>query len=197
MKRLLFMASVALSIGISCTKEIEETPLTLEEQTLATKLVGDVQGEFEQGSLLVKVDEALAADLVESSVALTLADAQVTFSPALPIRPKNMDVARKYGLDRWFVMSFDEAEPVEKMAKAVAQNPSVLSLQYNSFLKPVISDKVIDFDLSRLVTKAADQSADSPYPFDDEYNMHQWNLINTGDKIRVDTRTREYYERIK
>ena len=48
MKRLLFMASVALSIGISCTKEIEETPLTLEEQTLATKLVGDVQGEFEQ-----------------------------------------------------------------------------------------------------------------------------------------------------
>ena len=169
MKRLLFMASVALSIGISCTKEIEETPLTLEEQTLATKLVGDVQGEFEQGSLLVKVDEALAADLVESSVALTLADAQVTFSPALPIRPKNMDVARKYGLDRWFVMSFDEAEPVEKMAKAVAQNPSVLSVQYNSFLKPVISDKVIDFDVSRLVTKAADQSADSPYPFDDEY----------------------------
>lgn len=64
MKRLLFMASVALSIGISCTKEIEETPLTLEEQTLATKLVGDVQGEFEPGSLLVKVDEALAADLV-------------------------------------------------------------------------------------------------------------------------------------
>ena len=182
MKRLLFMASVALSIGISCTKEIEETPLTLEEQTLATKLVGDVQGEFEPGSLLVKVDEALAADLVESSVALTLADAQVTFSPALPIRPKNMDVARKYGLDRWFVMSFDEAEPVEKMAKAVAQNPSVLSVQYNSFLKPVISDKVIDFDVSRLVTKAADQSADSPYPFDDEYNMHQWNLINTGDK---------------
>ena len=64
MKRLIFMTAAALCVGISCTKEIEDRPLTLEEQTLETKLVGDVQGEFEQGSLLVKVDEALAADLL-------------------------------------------------------------------------------------------------------------------------------------
>ena len=182
MKRLLFMAAVVLCAGISCTKEIEETPLTLEEQTLMTKMVGDVQGEFEQGSLLVKVDEALASDLASGSVVLTLADAQVTFSPALPIRPKNMDVARKYGLDRWFVMSFDEAQPVEKMAKAVAQNPSVVSVQYNSFLEPVVSDKVVSFDASQMVRRSTMESHVSPYPFDDEYNGLQWNLINTGNK---------------
>lgn len=182
MKRLLFMAAVVLCAGISCTKGIEETPLTLEEQTLMTKMVGDVQGEFEQGSLLVKVDEALASDLASGSVVLTLADAQVTFSPALPIRPKNMDVARKYGLDRWFVMSFDEAQPVEKMAKAVAQNPSVVSVQYNSFLEPVVSDKVVSFDASQMVRRSTMESHVSPYPFDDEYNGLQWNLINTGNK---------------
>lgn len=176
------MAAVVLCAGISCTKEIEETPLTLEEQTLMTKMVGDVQGEFEQGSLLVKVDEALASDLASGSVVLTLADAQVTFSPALPIRPKNMDVARKYGLDRWFVMSFDEAQPVEKMAKAVAQNPSVVSVQYNSFLEPVVSDKVVSFDASQMVRRSTMESHVSPYPFDDEYNGLQWNLINTGNK---------------
>ena len=176
------MAAVVLCAGISCTKEIEETPLTLEEQTLMTKMVGDVQGEFEQGSLLVKVDEALASDLASGSVVLTLADAQVNFSPALPIRPKNMDVARKYGLDRWFVMSFDEAQPVEKMAKAVAQNPSVVSVQYNSFLEPVVSDKVVSFDASQMVRRSTMESHVSPYPFDDEYNGLQWNLINTGNK---------------
>ena len=182
MKRFLFMAAVVLCAGISCTKEIEDSPLTLEEQTLMTKIVGDVQGEFEQGSLLVKVDEALAADLASGSVALTLADAQVTFSPALPVRPKNMEVARKYGLDRWFVMSFDEAQPVEKMAKAVAQNPSVVSVQYNSFLEPVVSDKVVSFDPAQMVRRTAMESPVSPYPFDDEYNKLQWNLINTGNK---------------
>ncbi len=182
MKRLLFMTAVVLCAGISCTKEIEEAPLSIEEQTLMTKMVGDVQGEFEQGSLLVKVDEALAADLASGSVALTLADAQVTFSPALPIRPKNMEVARKYGLDRWFVMSFDEAQSVEKMAKAVAQNPSVVSVQYNSFLEPVVSDKVVSFDASQLVRRSAMESPAAPYIFDDEYNRLQWNLINTGDK---------------
>lgn len=180
MKRLLIMSAVVLSIGVSCTKEIEEHPLTLEEQTLMTKLVGDVQGEFEQGSLLVKVDEALAADLSSGTVALTLADAQVTFSPALPIRPKNMEVARKYGLDRWFIMNFDAAKPVEAMAKAIAQNPSVVSIQYNSFLKPIVSDKVEEF------TPALSQFS-SPVPepeigWNDEYIAHQWNLINTGDK---------------
>ena len=176
------MAAVILCAGISCTKEIEDSPLTLEEQTLMTKIVGDVQGEFEQGSLLVKVDEALAADLASGSVALSLADAQVTFSPALPVRPKNMEVARKYGLDRWFVMSFDEAQPVEKMAKAVAQNPSVVSVQYNSFLEPVVSDKVVSFDPAQMVRRTAMESPVSPYPFDDEYNKLQWNLINTGNK---------------
>ena len=184
MKRLLIMSTVVLSIGVSCTKEIEEHPLTLEEQTLMTKLVGDVQGEFEQGSLLVKVDEALAADLSSGTVALTLADAQVTFSPALPIRPKNVEVARKYGLDRWFVMNFDETRPVETMAKAIAQNPSVVSIQYNSFLKPIVSEKVEQF-------VPALQTFNNPVPapavgWNDEYIAHQWNLINTGDKNIAD-----------
>ena len=185
MKRLIFMTAAALCVGISCTKEIEDRPLTLEEQTLETKLVGDVQGEFEQGSLLVKVDEALAADLATGSVALTLADAQVKFSPALPIKPKNMEVAKKYGLDRWFVMSFDETRPVEAMAKAVAQNPAVISIQYNSFLKPVVSDRVVDFDPSKSIRRTGFYSpvpVTEPFPFNDEYNLLQWNLINLGDK---------------
>ena len=171
------MLMALTAICISCTKEIEDDPLTLEEQTLMTKLVGDVEGDFEQGSLLIKVEENLAEDLSSGSMNLTLADTPVKISPALPARPKNMEVARKYGLDRWFVISFDESEPVEKMAKAVAQNPSVVSVQYNSFLKPIVSDKVEAFTPVPVTRNSSDVEG-----WNDEYAALQWNLVNTGDK---------------
>ena len=171
------MLMALTAVCISCTKEIEDAPLTLEEQTLMTKLVGDVEGDFEQGSLLIKVDGELTEDLSSGGMTLTLADTPVKISPALPARPKNMEVARKYGLDRWFVISFDESEPVEKMAKAVAQNPSVVSVQYNSFLKPIVSDKVEAFTPVPVTRNSSDVEG-----WNDEYAAHQWNLVNTGDK---------------
>ena len=61
-----FLAALALIIaGASCTKEIQEVsqPVSEGQQTLMTKIVGDTRGEFQPGSLLVKLDEATASSL--------------------------------------------------------------------------------------------------------------------------------------
>ena len=176
MKKSFTMLAAILAVSISCTKEIQEEPLTIEEQTLMTKIVGDTRGEFEQGSLLIKVDSGLAAEMT-SGVELLDDGTRITISPALAIQPKNMEAARKYGLDRWFIIRFDEARPVKEMAKKIALNPSVTAIQYNSFLEPVRSDAVMPF-----VAGPATRTAGTDLPFDDEYLGKQWNLINTGDK---------------
>lgn len=179
MKKIPMMLLAALAISAACTKEIEEAPLTIEEQTLISKLVGDTQGNHEAGSLLIKVDSGLAAEL-GSGMELMSDGEKIIMRPALGIRPKNMEVARKYGLDRWFSVTFDEAKPVEDMARKLALNPSVVSIQYNSFLEPVVSDVVMPF-VPAPMTRTSDEPA-SGLPFDDEYLDRQWNLINNGDQ---------------
>ncbi len=179
MKKIPMMLLAALAISAACTKEIEEAPLTIEEQTLISKLVGDTQGNHEAGSLLIKVDSGLAAEL-GSGMELMSDGEKIIMRPALGIRPKNMEVARKYGLDRWFSVTFDEAKPVEDMARKLALNPSVVSIQYNSFLEPVVSDVVMPF-VPAPMTRTNDEPA-SGLPFDDEYLDRQWNLINNGDQ---------------
>ncbi|MBQ7811124.1 MAG: S8 family serine peptidase [Bacteroidales bacterium] len=178
MKRCFIMLAAMLAVSISCTKEIEETPLTIGEQTLMTKIIGDTDGEFEPGSLLIKVDRELADEL-SAGVELLEEGTTLSIRPALAIQPANMEVARKYGLDRWFTVNFDEAKPVKEIAVKMALNPSVVAVQYNSYLKPVVSDVVMPFVPSPS-TKAAHET--DAYPFDDEFLPKQWNLINLGDK---------------
>ena len=62
MNRKLLAAFAVVIAGVSCTKEILEAPeIEVEGQhTLMTKIVGDVQGPAQQGSLLVKFDETMA-----------------------------------------------------------------------------------------------------------------------------------------
>lgn len=165
-----------LAMGISCTKEIEETPLTIEEQSLMNKLVGDTQGDFESGSLLIKVDSELAEELGKGTDLISDGE-KISITPALGSLPKNMEVARKYGLDKWFTVNFNEDKPVNEMAKKLALNPSIVSIQYNSFLKPVVSDEVRPLIPAPVTKQASDETI-----FDDIYLSKQWNLINTGDK---------------
>ena len=179
MKRISFAVITLAAALTACTKDIQERPLTIEEQTLMTKLVGGSMEESEPGSLLIKVNGSLAEELSSNRSAIDIftAEENITISPALPIRPKNMEAARRYGLDRWFVLRFDATRPVEEMARKIALNPSVTAVQYNSFLTPVSSDVVMPF-----TPGPATRSTDEGLPFNDEYLGQQWNLINTGDK---------------
>lgn len=186
MKRIFHALAVLAIAGTACTKEIaEDSPVLQEDQVLMTKIVGDIQGEFQQGSLLVKLDEATASRIAEGDAEtvagiLAVSEADDLF-PALLIQPKNVEVARKYGLHRWYQISFDESTPLREAAAKAASLPSVVSVQYNSFLEPVTSDKAVEF-IPAPQTKMSPVPEDSPYGFDDPYLPYQWNLVNTGDK---------------
>ncbi len=167
MKRLIpVLAALAV---LSCTKEIQDNVPVLPQQTLEAKLVGGGDGEIAPGSLLVKLDEA---SLENASAVFT--DMDITVSPAIPIRPKNMEVARKYGLHQWFTLEFDKQIRPEKMAEKMALNPAVRSVQYNRYLQPVRAEEAFPFDPVP-VTKSG-----GLIPFDDPYNNSQWNLVNDG-----------------
>ena len=167
MKRLIpVLAALA---ALSCTKEIQDNVPVLPQQTLEAKLVGGGDGEIAPGSLLVKLDEA---SLENASAVFT--DMDITVSPAIPIRPRNMEVARKYGLHQWFTLEFDKQIRPEKMAEKMALNPAVRSVQYNRYLQPVRAEEAFPFDPVP-VTKSG-----GLIPFDDPYNNSQWNLVNDG-----------------
>lgn len=167
MKRLIpVLAALAV---LSCTKEIQDNIPVLPQQTLEAKLVGGGDGEIAPGSLLVKLDEA---SLENASAVFT--DMDITVSPAIPIRPRNMEVARKYGLHQWFTLEFDKQIRPEKMAEKMALIPAVRSVQYNRYLQPVRAEEAFPFDPVP-VTKSG-----GLIPFDDPYNNSQWNLVNDG-----------------
>lgn len=183
MNRRFFAALVLISVGASCTKEIPQAsqPVAQEQHTLMTKLVGETSGEIKDGSLLIKLDEK-TTDCISNGEGAVInqilsESGAENISPALAIKPRNEAVARKYGLHRWYQIRFSEEKTVQDVAAKVAEFPFVTSVQYNTFLEPVRSDKVVEF-MPLPVTKESMET----YGFDDPYMKYQWNLINNGDK---------------
>ena len=170
-------------LGISCTKETDVTDaaMSAEQQTLMTKLVGSSDREIIPGSILIMVDEASADKISKGNASEVTAslfeDIDVTsFRPAIPARPKNIEVARKYGLHQWYIVEFDKQTSPARVAEKLAISPIVRSVQYNRYLSPVRSEQVFPAELNSVMTKT-DGSAPL---FDDPYLGQQWNLVNNG-----------------
>lgn len=183
MKNMTFVLLTLAIICTSCTKEIHESghagPY---QQTLLTKLVGSMEGDFQEGTILIQLDESSAAsiDMGESTVINDLLErteaAEVV--PALMIQPKNMAVAKKYGLHRWYQLNFDRQKPLVSVAEKVAASPRVMAVQFNSIMKPISTDKPVEF-VPMPVTRASDAAG---LQYNDPYLANQWNLVNTGDR---------------
>lgn len=176
-KYLIVLAAVAV-LGTACTKE-SGLEGTAERQTLASKLVGGAEGEAVPGSLLVQLDENAASLVKEGRISeiseeLFAGIQAESFAPALPVKPKNAEVARKYGLDRWFAVRFDEGTPVEKVAVQMAASSKVSRIQYSRYVTPIKTDDV--FPVLPLTRTSAAESGS----FNDPYASHQWNLCNDG-----------------
>ena len=180
-----FLTLMALvAVCVSCTKEISETPevAPLEgNAALTAKLAEGGSGEIVPGCLLVELDEKttnLIADGQTEAIAelLTKTGAE-TISPAVMIQPKNIAVAKKYGLHRWYSLEFDEAISVREVAIKAAEQAAVKTVQFNTLVEPVRSDKVMEFEMP-VKTRAGEGVPD--LPFNDPYLSVQWNLINNG-----------------
>ncbi len=181
MKKIIYALAALAIVGTACTKEINENGTALQDQnSLSAKLVGEHDGDILPGSVLVKLDAGTTAEIVGGGYA-EIADglfgdiAVKSFTPAIPARPKNMEVARKYGLDRWFTVSFSEDIKPQTVASRLAESPRVHSVQYCRAITPVWSDNVQVYEAAPM-TKADE----GKMLFDDPYSIHQWNLYNDG-----------------
>lgn len=164
----------------ACTKDFQES-VSLQQETFADKLVGGAAGEIVPGSLLVKLDEGTAGKIIDGGfkeISEELLDGvqAISFKPAIPVTPKNVEVARKYGLHQWFTIEFDTQVKPETVAAKVAKSSMVRSVQYNRFIQPVRTGEVQPFVLQPQ-TRA---EGDSGFPFNDPFTAHQWNLYNDG-----------------
>ena len=114
------LAALAL-VSIACTKELPEGASGLQESTeLSAKLVGGTDGEIAPGTLLVRLDAQSVKAIEEGRLAEVSQDLLdgiegATLRSALPVQPKNMEVARKYGLDQWFMVSFGSQTSAEEL----------------------------------------------------------------------------------
>ena len=186
-KSIIALAALAM-IGVSCSKQENIHEPAAQQHTLTAKLVGGTDGATVPGSILVRLDAESAGLVKDGGFSLISAeifgDMEVTsFASALPIQPKNAEVARKYGLDQWFIAEFDQQTPVADVAGKLAQSSRVRSVQYNKFVEPIMSDKVFDAE-DFIVTKAAESGSAgasvAEAGFNDPFAVHQWNLYNDG-----------------
>ena len=96
-----------------------------------------------------------------------------SFKPVFHATEHNAKYLRKYGLDRWYCLEFEGAA-LEKAAATMAEFGSVSRVQYNTMAACGENEKA---------APAADTGSDiSDLPFDDDRLVHQWHMINTGDK---------------
>ncbi len=180
MKRTITALMAAVMILAACTKDFQES-VSLQQETFADKIVGGAAGEIVPGSLLVKLDEGTAGKIIDGGfkeISEELLDGvqAISFKPAIPVTPKNVEVARKYGLHQWFTIEFDTQVKPETVAAKVAKSSMVRSVQYNRFIQPVRTGEVQPF-VPQPQTRA---EGDSGFPFNDPFTAHQWNLYNDG-----------------
>ena len=186
MKKNLFALMAAILVCSSCAKEMQEAcEITPGQQTLMTKLVGGSQGELIPGKLLIKMNETATGELNSGNLSIFNNIEGIKISPALPIQPKNMDVARKYGLHQWFTVDFDAQIKPESMAVRMAELNQVVAVQYDRYIERIEGGEPVALDFPAL-TKSED-SADivpqDPAIFNDPYLSFQWNLSNEGNIV--------------
>ena len=181
---LLALIAVTL-VCASCAKEIQEIEtLTPEQHTLMTKLVGGSEGELIPGKLLIKMDEAATQELNNGNLSVFNHIEGIKISPALLVQPKNMEVARKYGLHQWFSVDFDSQIKPESMAVRMADLRQVVAVQYDRYIERISGGDPVAIDNS-IFTRSAAEDGDVVPPkdeafFNDPYFNQQWNLLNEG-----------------
>lgn len=172
MKASHFLLAVIALVSISCTDEIRESAQAqLKHDLLHGKLTGGSEGEIVPGTLLVRLGDAeTPEDILDGTDA--------TIRRAIPVKAKNQAAFERYGLDKWFVVEFDESIRPEAVAEKLAARQEVKVIQYSRMLQPSWNEDDA-FPMEALpMTKAEGGSSD--LPFNDTYLPYQWNLVNDG-----------------
>lgn len=124
-------------------------------------------------NLLVKFSslpsEAEVADMMESGV--------VALTPVFHSNPSRKDLEKKFGLDRWYEVSYQSGTAMDEGVKLMAASESVQTVQYSITYKKSSDCKAFPYFIQpEKVLMAASGK------FNDPALKDQWNYKNTGDK---------------
>ncbi len=124
-------------------------------------------------NLLVKFSslpsEAEVADMMESGV--------VALTPVFHSNPSRKDLEKKFGLDRWYEVSYQSGTDMDEGVKLLAASESVQTVQYSITYKKSSDCKAFPYFIQpEKVLMAASGK------FNDPALKDQWNYKNTGDK---------------
>ena len=178
--RILLFALVALCLS-SCVKDLTSEPQGENVQVAAKKIVNTSASAID-GELIIKVDAATAKQWAEG-VAVTRSgnselDAIAMEIGATSIEPVfdltlNRERKIEAGLDRWYVVSFDENQDLESAATLFSKMNCVSNVQFNTMLtRPEVS--------FRPVSEAELTRAEDDEPFNDPMLPLQWRYNNKG-----------------
>ena len=180
-RRIFSFTLPAVLIAVGCAEK--ELPV-LEESSvvktpLATKALNSSQS-ADAETLLVYLDEEVALQLAqgEGTAEWEQACAELGVEHVEKLFPNTDDeLARSYGLHRWFLITFPEATGVTNVAAEMAKLNDVTAIQYNtcyercfgtngpSEWKPFQREGFTEFNL----------------PFNDPMLVDQWHYINNKD----------------
>ena len=152
--------------SVAPTKGVVRVKLQTE---VATK-VGKAQRKAANGRMLTGVSKLDVA---------TREIKAVSIRPMLPPNPKFAEQRAQYGLDRWYVIDFDETVPVDQARKILAATPGV---EASEAIVPMQLKEGNGFArrLANASTKASTKASNVSYMFNDPRLPEQWHYQNFG-----------------
>lgn len=138
------------------------------------------------GKLYVRLDDATTRAMATRSGAEHDLDAQLAAAttgrvsrihPLFPIDPRFEKRMRRAGLDRWYVVEFDQQADLQQMATALSRTDAVTRVEpVYTPMQPKVEPRYADADAAKPRTRATA----NPLGFDDPELPRQWNLYNDG-----------------
>ena len=157
----------------------------VEASPLATKCVNTVERAAE-GSLLLYLEEDAALKLAqgESVPEWDQVCAEYGIEYVEKLFPKTDDeLSRKYGLHRWYMVSFSEDSSVERVAEGMAKLNSVKGVQFNTEYERKFGSE------APIAWKPFQDRGYGEFnlPFNDPMLVDQWHYINNKDMSVAET----------
>ena len=152
---------------------------------LATKCVNTAERAAD-GSLLLYLEEDAALKLAqgESVPEWDQVCAEYGIEYVEKLFPKTDDeLSRKYGLHRWFMVSFPEDSSVERVAEGMAKLNSITGIQFNTEYERKFESE------APIAWKPFQGRGYGEFnlPFDDPMLVDQWHYINNKDMSVAET----------
>lgn len=167
---LLAIVSMAMT---ACTENLYQEAGDAQASELPmTKVINTPAAAVEGCLLFTLSDDVTDASLVCSKFSEEIE--VVSFNRVFPESVENDEIARKYGLHRWYRVDF-KGESLTSAAAKISQMSEVVSVQYNKYVTPAS-----DCSFTPYNPTLSPMASSVDMPFNDPMLGDQWNYINTG-----------------